>query len=85
VVGVMRKDDYDQIYKPTQPVSGEKHSPLGVLYRACLSFFAAFWESTLLAISTRSASSMNAGRRKAGFSPSMRVSSGPTFRIGSEP
>ncbi len=22
VVGVMRKDDYDQIYKPTQPVSG---------------------------------------------------------------
>ncbi len=44
VVGVMRKDDYDQIYKPTQPVSGEKHSPLGVLYRACLSFFAAFLE-----------------------------------------
>jgi hypothetical protein len=40
----MRKDDYDQIYKPTQPVSGEKHSPLGVLYRACLSFFAAFLE-----------------------------------------
>ncbi len=44
VVGVMRKDDYDQFYKPTQPVSGDKHSPLGVLYRACLSFFAAFLE-----------------------------------------
>jgi hypothetical protein len=44
VVGVMQKDDYDQIYKPTQPVSGNKHSRLGILYRACLSFFAAFLE-----------------------------------------
>jgi hypothetical protein len=44
VVGAMRKDDYDHIYKPTRPVSGEKHSPLGVLYRACLSFFVAFLE-----------------------------------------
>ncbi len=44
VMGVMRKEDYEQIYKPTQPVSGEKHSPLGVLYRACLSFFVAFLE-----------------------------------------
>ncbi len=44
LVGGMRKDDYDQIYKPTLSVSGEKHSPLGVLYRACLSFFTAFLE-----------------------------------------
>jgi hypothetical protein len=44
VVGVMRKEDYDHIYKPTQAVSGDKHSPLGVLYRACLSFFSAFLE-----------------------------------------
>jgi hypothetical protein len=44
VVAVMRKDDYDEIYKPTRPVSGDKHSPLGVLYRANMSFFAAFLE-----------------------------------------
>jgi hypothetical protein len=44
VVAVMRKDDYDGIYKPTRPVSGIKHGPLGVLYRACMSFFAAFLE-----------------------------------------
>jgi hypothetical protein len=44
-VGVMRKDDYDHIYKPTQPVSGG--SPLGVLYRAFLSFYTAFLEGYL--------------------------------------
>ena len=44
IVAVMRKDDYDDIYKPTKPVSGSKHSPLGVLYRASMSFFAAFLE-----------------------------------------
>jgi hypothetical protein len=44
VVSVMRKNDYDDIYKPTLPASGVKHSPLGVLYRATMSFFAAFLE-----------------------------------------
>lgn len=44
IVAVMRKDDYDDIYKPTKPVSGSKHSPLGVLYRASVSFFVAFLE-----------------------------------------
>jgi hypothetical protein len=44
VVAVMRKNDYDEIYKPTRPLSGAKHSPLGVLYRACMSFFAGFLE-----------------------------------------
>jgi hypothetical protein len=44
VIAVMRKDDYDEIYKPIRPVSGDKHSPLGVLYRASMSFFAAFLE-----------------------------------------
>jgi len=44
VVAVMRKNDYEEIYKPTQAMSGAKHSPLGVLYRACMSFFAAFLE-----------------------------------------
>jgi hypothetical protein len=44
VIAVMRKSDYDEIYKPIRPVSGAKHSPLGLLYRANMSFFAAFLE-----------------------------------------
>ncbi len=44
IIAVMRKDDYDAIYKPTEPRSGQKHSQLGLLYRACLSFFAALLE-----------------------------------------
>ena len=45
LAAVMRKNDYDEIYKSTQPRSGQKHSPLGVLYRASMSFFAAFLEA----------------------------------------
>jgi hypothetical protein len=44
IVAVMAKADYDEIYKPNKPVSGAKHSPLGVLYRASMSFFASFLE-----------------------------------------
>ena len=44
IVAVMAKADYDEIYKPTKPVSGAKHSPLGVLYRASMSFFVSFLE-----------------------------------------
>lgn len=44
IVAVMRKDDYNDIYKPTKPASGSKYSPLGVLYRVSMSFFAGFLE-----------------------------------------
>jgi hypothetical protein len=44
IVAVMAKADYDEIYKPTKPVGGAKHGPLGVLYRASMSFFASFLE-----------------------------------------
>jgi hypothetical protein len=38
VIVVMRKDDYEEIYKPVQPRGGQKRSQLGVLYQALLSF-----------------------------------------------
>lgn len=41
----MRKDDYDEIYKPTQSKGGEKRSQLGVLYQALVSFAVSFLES----------------------------------------
>lgn len=44
IIAVMAKADYGEIYKPTKPVSGAKHGPLGVLYRASMSFFASFLE-----------------------------------------
>jgi len=45
VTVVMRKDDYDEIYKPTQPKGGQKRSQLGVLYQALVSFAVSFLES----------------------------------------
>jgi hypothetical protein len=45
VTVVMRKNDYDEIYKPTQPRGGQKRSQLGVLYQALVSFAASFLES----------------------------------------
>jgi hypothetical protein len=45
VAVVMRKDDYDEFYKPTQPRGGQKRSQLGVLYQALVSFAASFLES----------------------------------------
>jgi hypothetical protein len=82
VVGVMRKDDYDHIYKPTQPVSSGKHSPLGVLYRACLSFSRRSSKSTPLSTSTRCSSSMNVVRRRVGYRQSTRPFSVSTFQTG---
>jgi hypothetical protein len=45
VTVVMRKDDYDEIYKPTRPKGGQKRSQLGVLYQALVSFAVSFLES----------------------------------------
>jgi hypothetical protein len=45
VTVVMRKDDYDEIYKPTQSRGGEKRSQLEVLYQALVSFAVSFLES----------------------------------------
>jgi len=82
VVGVMRKDDYDHIYKPTQAVSGDKHSPLGVLYRACMSFFAAFLEEYPPETWNRCSSSTSGVRRRGDCKQSTLASNVPTFRIG---
>ncbi len=45
VAVVMRKDDYDEIYKPTQSKGGPKRGQLGVLYQALVSFAVSFLES----------------------------------------
>ena len=42
VAVVMRKDDYDEIYKPTQSKGGPKRGQLGVLYQALVSFAVSF-------------------------------------------